>query len=292
MLDGRGPRFAVEAGFLIVLAVLLGIAGVGALAIVLVMTVAYAIVALLEWASWRDEPHYASGSPPRYYVPPAILPPARPIEQAGGIGAYPEPAREPEAPTWIAPPALREAALADWPISPPEQAAVEPEPLPQPEPESLPEPEPEPEPLPEPAPELEPEPLAEPEPELETALLDEASASAPAEPEPEPEPDPRRRWTKRRPQTPRDFEWETSSEENAVDPWLVEELPAAPLEPMRETVPQEARAARHRIDPFGEAVPERRWPWQRREAEPEAVAKLPPLPRHVRVLPPNARREG
>ena len=46
------------------------------------------IVAALEWVAWRDEPHYGSGLPPRYYVPQVNLPPAQPLEQVPA--GYPE----------------------------------------------------------------------------------------------------------------------------------------------------------------------------------------------------------
>ncbi len=72
------------------------------------MLLGWLIVAVLEWAAWRGEPHYGSGLPPRYYVPSVNLPPAQPLEQVrvGSRG----PQRD-EAPTWIASPALRAEVL-------------------------------------------------------------------------------------------------------------------------------------------------------------------------------------
>lgn len=54
-MPGRlGPRFALEAGFLIVLAVAMGLADLGATAIVVVMAVAWLLVALIEWTASRQ----------------------------------------------------------------------------------------------------------------------------------------------------------------------------------------------------------------------------------------------
>lgn len=57
-MPGRlGPRFALEAGFLIMLAVAMGLADLGATAIVVVMAIAWLLVALVEWIASR-EAHY------------------------------------------------------------------------------------------------------------------------------------------------------------------------------------------------------------------------------------------
>jgi hypothetical protein len=161
MADRRGQRFLLEALFLIALAAALAFARLDALEIAGLMLLGWVIVALLEWAAWRGEPHYGSGLPPRYYVPSLNLPPAQPLEQVVTTG-YPE-ARD-EAPTWIAPAALRAELLGEWPVSAQvstdsEEDAKEPEleagtivslPAPivdedtHPEPAPLPEPEPEP----------------------------------------------------------------------------------------------------------------------------------------------------
>lgn|GEM_PF-2945940 len=122
MPDRRGSRFLLEVLFLLALAVGLTLADLSPLEIAGVMLVGWVIVAALEWAAWRSEPHYGSGLPPRYYVPRVSLPPAQPLEQVAA--GYPEAARD-EAPTWIASAALREEMLGEWPMAPP---AVEPEP--------------------------------------------------------------------------------------------------------------------------------------------------------------------
>jgi hypothetical protein len=141
--------------------------------IVLVMLLAWVIVALLEWVAWRDEPHWASGLPPRYYVPQQPLPPRPPTHELPAFSTYPQPppARE-DAPTWIATPELREELLG-WPVAEeeepngwpvPEQEETEEDPweaeaLPEVAvPDPLPKPEPQPDPLPEPDPMPEPEP--------------------------------------------------------------------------------------------------------------------------------------
>src|SRR4051812_39534227 len=113
MPDSRGSRFALEVLFLIALAVTLTLADLRPVEIGGVMLVGWVVVAALEWAAWREQPHYGSGLPPRYYVPQVSLPPAQPLEQVAA--GYPG-ARD-EAPTWIASAALREEMLGDWPVA-------------------------------------------------------------------------------------------------------------------------------------------------------------------------------
>jgi hypothetical protein len=56
-MPGRlGPRFALEAGFLILLAVALGLADLDTLTIVAVMAVAWLLVAVIEWIASREQP--------------------------------------------------------------------------------------------------------------------------------------------------------------------------------------------------------------------------------------------
>src|SRR6187399_149566 len=73
----HGSRFALEAGFLILLAVLAGLADLRWQAIVLVMGGAWLLIALLEWAFWREGPRlppvprgYAEWAPPVTEPPP------------------------------------------------------------------------------------------------------------------------------------------------------------------------------------------------------------------------------
>ena len=125
MPDRRGSRFVFEALFLVGLAVAVTLAKLDALEIAGVMLLGWVVVAILEWAAWRGEPHYGSGLPPRYYVPNVNLPPAQPLEQVR-VG-YPEAHRD-EAPTWIASAALREEVLGEWPHATPLPAELPAEP--------------------------------------------------------------------------------------------------------------------------------------------------------------------
>src|SRR5512132_1214195 len=49
-----GPRFVLEAGFLVLLAVVVGIADLDPLLIVLVMAVGWLLVSLIEYLAWRQ----------------------------------------------------------------------------------------------------------------------------------------------------------------------------------------------------------------------------------------------
>src|SRR5438270_4309516 len=118
MPDSRGSRFILEVLFLLALAIALTLSDLTPLEIAGVMLLGWLVVALFEWAAWRGEPHYGSGLPPRYYVPRVNLPPAQPLEQVAP--AYPDagyPEARDEAPTWIAPAALRAEVLGDWPVA-------------------------------------------------------------------------------------------------------------------------------------------------------------------------------
>lgn len=109
----RGLRALVEALFLVALAVALAFAKLHAYEIVGAMLLGWLLVALLEWVTWRGEPHYGSGLPPRYYVPRVNLPPPRVVERAG-LG-YPAASHD-DAPTWIASAAMRAEVLGEWPL--------------------------------------------------------------------------------------------------------------------------------------------------------------------------------
>lgn len=124
MLPGRlGLRFALEALFLVLLAVGAGLADLRPLYIVLVMAVAWILVALVELTAER-----ISRAPLSYLLPPQ----AEPVEDA-------------DEPSWPMP---EERTV----VAPPEQRLPEPEP----ELEREPQPEPEPELPQEPEPEFEP----------------------------------------------------------------------------------------------------------------------------------------
>ena len=295
MPDGRGARFALEAVFLVAVAAVLAFSDLDPVWIVVVMLVAWAVVALLEWAAWRERPHWASGSPPRYYVPQEPLPPRPPSTELPAFTAYPRPeVRETESPTWIATPAMREELLG-WPAPPPQEQPTTVEELP----DEL---------LAEAAGAGWPDAFdagangdpweavelpAEPEPEHESDNLlqaeeaaDPPEAEAPAEASDE----------SSQAGAVADAPDNAGSEPISDDSSQVEEGAAAAEsveadaasdnvsqadEPVVAAAP---RAPRHRIDPFAEANG-RRWPWTRRGEESAAVAELPPLPRHARILP-------
>jgi hypothetical protein len=189
--DRRGSRFVLEVIFLVGLAAAVTIAKLRPIEIAAAMLVGWLIVALLEWAAWRDEPHYGSGLPPRYYVPRLNLPPAQPLEQVAG--GYPDAQRD-EAPTWIASAALRSEVLGEWPVAPAE-ARPEPEPdpwtvaaLPAAPLDELPEPEAQPVAV------LDSEPLEEEQPPLDVVLIHSARGLARYSLDPLGEPPPRRRF--------------------------------------------------------------------------------------------------
>jgi hypothetical protein len=226
MFESRGSRFVLEVLFLLILSAALTLADLSPLTIAGVMLIGWVVVAALEWVSWRNEAHFGSGLPPRYYVPRVNLPPAQPLEQVPA--GYPDAHRD-EAPTWIASPALRAEVLGEWPVAarpaeneepePPEEEPSDPwtvvelpsAPIdevgeeivevtyePAPEPEPVPDLEPTPEPvadtfvarLPEPEPELEPEP----EPELDVELVRSVQGVARYSLDPLGDPPPRRRF--------------------------------------------------------------------------------------------------
>jgi hypothetical protein len=110
MPERRGSRFVVEALFLAALTVALALAHLDVIEIVGAMALGWIVVAGIEWAAWRSEPHFGSGLPPRYYLPRVELPPPQPLEQV--VQGYPDSARD-DAPTWIASAALRAEVLGE-----------------------------------------------------------------------------------------------------------------------------------------------------------------------------------
>jgi hypothetical protein len=125
MPERRGSRFVVEALFLAALTVALALAHLDVIEIVGAMALGWIVVAGIEWAAWRSEPHFGSGLPPRYYLPRVELPPPQPLEQV--VQDYPGSGRD-DAPTWIASASLRAEVLGEWPLSGPahdEQAEEE-----------------------------------------------------------------------------------------------------------------------------------------------------------------------
>jgi outer membrane biosynthesis protein TonB len=163
MLPGRlGLRFALEALFLVLLAIGAGLADLRPAVIVLVMAVAWVLVALIEFTAER-----IASSPTSYMLPT----PARVDE---GEDAEPVVWPRPEERTVVAPP----------------ERPPEPEPTLEPEPEPEVAEEAEPEPEPEAAEEPKPEAVEEPEPEQQPRRR-RLFRRRKEEDEPEPSPPPR-----------------------------------------------------------------------------------------------------
>lgn len=100
MPGALGPRFALEAGFLILLAVVLGFADLSPLLIILIMGLAWVLVSLIEYFAWRQGPRF----PTRYAA--AVGPP---LEQ--GELVVEEPAVPPPPPPPAAPPMEEETIV-------------------------------------------------------------------------------------------------------------------------------------------------------------------------------------
>jgi hypothetical protein len=83
MPGGFAPRFAIEAGFLILLGVGAGLADLRSSVIVVLLAGAWVLVSLFELAVWR-----AHGRPAARAVAP---PPPQPFEPEPEIGWQPEP---------------------------------------------------------------------------------------------------------------------------------------------------------------------------------------------------------
>ncbi len=109
MPTAPGPRFVLEAGFLVLLAVVVGLADLDPLLIVLVMLVGWILVSLLEYFAWRQsqavvmrgfEPAFAGVAVNEMAVDDAPPPPPPP--------PAPPPAPPPEEETAVTPPAAEE----------------------------------------------------------------------------------------------------------------------------------------------------------------------------------------
>ncbi len=103
-------RFLLEVLFLAGVAASLTYAELRPAAIVGLMALAWAVVALLEWTAWLDEPHYGRGLPPRYYVPHIALPPPLAVDQ---VEPYPVLPPVDDEPTFVA--STQEWGLVEWP---------------------------------------------------------------------------------------------------------------------------------------------------------------------------------
>ncbi len=145
MLVGLGPRFLIEALFLIAVAVALGVARLGWLTIVFVMFGAWLLMATIEWLVSHVRAPGARGAIPATGVPeqPAVPAPTVPrattapettAEPAAPIVAeqpppVPEPAPDPEVTPTPSPPEPAPSP-AQEPEAPPLQAPPEPTPQP------------------------------------------------------------------------------------------------------------------------------------------------------------------
>src|SRR5581483_12430684 len=118
-----GPRFALEAGFLVVVAVAAWLGRLGWVGIVLVMAGAWLAVAALEWIVSRGSARRARAAA----APHAVAPPLQGLAPVEGVTVSPPPA--PAAPAPQPPPDLSEpASVVEQP--PTEEARPEAEPTP------------------------------------------------------------------------------------------------------------------------------------------------------------------
>jgi hypothetical protein len=93
MPGSLGPRFALEAGFLILLAVVLGFADLSPALIILIMGLAWVLVSLIEYYAWRQGPRF----PTRYAAAtgPAFEQEEVAVEERASPQPPPEPTRQP-----------------------------------------------------------------------------------------------------------------------------------------------------------------------------------------------------
>jgi hypothetical protein len=84
-----GPRFVLEAGFLILLAVVVGFADLSPALIILVMAVAWLLVAMIEYFAWRQGPRMGMSTAAAVAEPAPV--PAAPQEEVVQEMAPPPP---------------------------------------------------------------------------------------------------------------------------------------------------------------------------------------------------------
>src|SRR6185503_20723670 len=120
-----GPRFVLEAGFLVLLAVVVGIADLDPLVIVLVMAIGWLLVSLIEYFAWRQTQAVALGR---------LEPAGAAVMNEAVVEDMPPPPPPPEAELPPPPPLEAEA-----PPPPPPEAEVPPPPPPDAEPAPPPE---------------------------------------------------------------------------------------------------------------------------------------------------------
>jgi outer membrane biosynthesis protein TonB len=156
-----GPRFLIEAAFLVAVAVGAGFARLGAVTIILVMAGAWLLVASVEWMISRAKVRAAGPEP--------MTAPAEPLEET----------RQPPAVRTVEP--APAPVLTGYAAPAPVAERGEPEPAPAPEPEVTPGPSPQPAPAPEPQAPTEPAPPETPPEQPRVAVV---AAVPPREPEP------------------------------------------------------------------------------------------------------------
>src|SRR6185437_14324430 len=97
MPGGLGPRFFLEAAFLLLLAVGTGLAHLSTRTIVIVMAVAWALVAAIEWIAWRDRMRYLEQGPYAWRADRLAWPEERQVDPYAQI-VVPPPPPDPELP--------------------------------------------------------------------------------------------------------------------------------------------------------------------------------------------------
>ena len=95
MQGGFGPRFALEAGFLIAVAIGAGFAELSATAIVVVMAAAWLLVCLFELAVWAEGPRFPGFVRERTIEEEPVAEPDEPTDPEP-VAAAVEPRREAE----------------------------------------------------------------------------------------------------------------------------------------------------------------------------------------------------
>jgi outer membrane biosynthesis protein TonB len=127
-----GPRFVLEAGFLVLLAVVVGFADLSPALIVLVMALGWALVSLIEYFAWRQTQALALSG---FEGPPPSV-----VEEEEVIAPPPPPPAPPPPPQ----PAAEEETMVEPPAAEPPAAEAEAQPETEPSPEAAPTPEAEP----------------------------------------------------------------------------------------------------------------------------------------------------
>ena len=108
-----GPRFVLEAGFLVLLAVVVGFADVSPALIVLVMALGWLLVSLIEYFAWRQTVQAMSA---RYDEPiPASVIEEQVVEDVPPPPPPPPPPAPPPAPAPSQPPAAEEETVIQAP---------------------------------------------------------------------------------------------------------------------------------------------------------------------------------